>query len=267
MDFGVVGLGAEGVDFAAHLLGDETEFFARRFVGVDVFDEITAMIAEAHFLLGDVEFLDVEYQFLFEPVAINIHSALQLLKPLQNPLPDDSNTRIGKRLHFVQVTEDEVDTLDEVVFEVLTFLDAEFVELLDGLLNGFAGQCPFVLDFLLLFHLLHVGESQQRGQKKALVYLNAKLAGDFDGLPEISLQQLFVDAEVVFRGVGGERYVEVHLAAFKSGGNHRPDVQILAIERKGQFGVDVERLAIERANFYFNVFSVAAFCNLAVAGH
>ena len=70
---GVVGFGADGIDFAAHLLGEEGELFAGGLVGVvDCFLEVGQVGGQAHFLLGNIQLLNVVQHFLLEASGVEL---------------------------------------------------------------------------------------------------------------------------------------------------------------------------------------------------
>ena len=67
----MVGFGAGGVDFAAHLLGYEAQLLAAGGLGGHGLAEVVDVFLQAHFLLGDVEFLEVVDEFLLEAVGVD----------------------------------------------------------------------------------------------------------------------------------------------------------------------------------------------------
>ena len=60
LHFGVVGFGAQGVDFSAQFLGDKTELAPYPLFAVRHFAEIVAMVLQTDFLFGNVQFFDVK---------------------------------------------------------------------------------------------------------------------------------------------------------------------------------------------------------------
>ena len=78
----MVALASRSIDFAAHFLSDEAEFLTLAMPFTHSFSEIAEMIGKALLLLVDVEFLNIEDEFLFEAVLIVVHSKafLQAIK-------------------------------------------------------------------------------------------------------------------------------------------------------------------------------------------
>ena len=72
MHDGIVGFASQGIYLAAHLLCDEAQFSALLLLMVQRFEEIGTVRTQANFLLIDVHFFQVENQFLFEPVLIDL---------------------------------------------------------------------------------------------------------------------------------------------------------------------------------------------------
>ena len=73
LHLGLIGFGAESIDFAAHFLGYKAEFFAdSASFGCHGLTEVFDMIGEAHFLFGDIEFLEVINHLLFQSVMVDI---------------------------------------------------------------------------------------------------------------------------------------------------------------------------------------------------
>ena len=56
----MVGLGAGGINFASHLLYDETEFLSRIRFSINRVKEILAVLTEPDFLFVDVQFLEIK---------------------------------------------------------------------------------------------------------------------------------------------------------------------------------------------------------------
>ena len=63
LDIVVIGFGAHGIDLATDLLGDETKLATGSLFPLGSLDEITAVVGQADFLLGDVEFLKIINDF------------------------------------------------------------------------------------------------------------------------------------------------------------------------------------------------------------
>mgnify|MGYP003298702690 CR=1 FL=1 len=68
----MVGFGAGGVDFAAHLLGYEAQLFAAGGLVGHGLAEVVDVFLQAHFLFGDVEFFQIVDEFLFESVGVHL---------------------------------------------------------------------------------------------------------------------------------------------------------------------------------------------------
>ena len=139
----MVGLGAGGVDFAPHLLGDESEFLAVGALFGHGLTEIVDVLLEADFLFGDVELLEVVDEFLLEAVGVGL-----LDGGLGKVFADaffgrlDALGLVGRNL--VEFLFDEVDMLRDVAAQDFALFLAEAVDLCDGLFDGLPHECPFL---------------------------------------------------------------------------------------------------------------------------
>lgn len=118
------------------------------------------MVGQAHLLLGDVEFLEVEDHLLLEAVAV--HLDREFREVVQNPCADRLGAGLLEGLDLPLVVFDQIDAAQQVGDEDLTLLPAEFVEAVAGLLNG--REQSGMLLFRDVFGLgrYHVGQPQDR---------------------------------------------------------------------------------------------------------
>ena len=85
LDVHLISFRAKGVDFAAHLLGDESEFLARLVI-VATLVEIVAMLAQAYLFLSNIKFLEIIDQFLLKAVLVVLSRSSQLREVLGDAL-------------------------------------------------------------------------------------------------------------------------------------------------------------------------------------
>ena len=148
MNVGVVGLGAEGVDFTTHLLSDEAEFLAGAFL-VYALLEVVAMLAQANLFFSDIEFFEIENQFLLEAVFV-ILAACELLQVLDKAAFNHLVAVFLERLHLAQISENQFDAFQKVFLKYSTFLGSEIISDFKGFLQcSHDGGHKVVVIFLL----------------------------------------------------------------------------------------------------------------------
>ena len=80
LDVEIGGFGTSGVDLAAHLLHDKTEFLALGLRLSHRFEEVVAMLAQADFFFRDVQLLNIEDHLLLQAVRIVLVLHLHILE-------------------------------------------------------------------------------------------------------------------------------------------------------------------------------------------
>ena len=83
LELGLVGLAAHGVDFSSYFLADKSQFLALPLAAAHGVEEIVKMVLQAQLLFGDVEFLDIENEFLLKAVLV-IVNPLELGERIEN---------------------------------------------------------------------------------------------------------------------------------------------------------------------------------------
>lgn len=70
LDVGIVSFGTQGIYFPPDLLRDKTKLFAISIGIFQGFDKILTMRFQSYFFLGDIQFINIVYQFLLKALLI-----------------------------------------------------------------------------------------------------------------------------------------------------------------------------------------------------
>ena len=177
----MVAFGAEGVDFASHLLGYEAEFFALSGSGgFHRFDKICKVFAEALLFLVDIEFFDVEYHFLFE-AAFVVVGEVEFSEVFLDALPYLGYSLLLERLYLPEQLGEVVYARCEELFEFESFRAAMCPQGFNGIC-----RCFFECGSLVVVGKLRcgcaygVGETQQHGVPVGRLAYAERFGGFFD---------------------------------------------------------------------------------------
>ena len=144
--------------------------------GVHCVEKILAVVGQAHFLLVDVEFFDVENHFLFKAVAVDVLKFDELLKVAFDALFYAVDARTLVLRHLRQQILNGVDTGGDIVGQSLALLLAESHKLVGSVLDCLENQRPIVLvEFVAIgFHC--VGQAKDCREQFGTCH-NAKFGG------------------------------------------------------------------------------------------
>ena len=161
LHFSLIGLRACGVDFATHLLSDETEFLSLSGGICHRLTEILQVVSQTLFLLTDVQFLNIIDEFLFQTVLVVLRLR-NLLQPVNNTGADFLDTALLIRFDGRQELFDVVNLLTEFLLQCSTFLRTEVNQMLQGFFDTSTNSIPLLvsqnLDFRLGQHIGHTGQ-------------------------------------------------------------------------------------------------------------
>ncbi len=210
------------------------------------------MVGEAHLLLGDVEFLDVEDHLLLQPVGIDID--LQLGHSVEDAGADCLGAGLLEGHDLLLVVLDQVDAAQQVGDQRGALLLAEGVEAGAGRLDGRHERRQLLLAHRLRFSRYHVGQTQDALQRSALPPCGGGL--EPGGLRRVAQLRgiggecLPVDVGRGLRALRFDRHERIDLAAHQRAGQCPADV-VLGLSVDGrQAQVEVELLGVERTELH-----------------
>src|SRR5581483_9942180 len=219
-------LQSHGVDLADHLLGEEVELLARRFLAVDRLLRLLDVVREARELLGDVALLDHQHDFLREAVFAdgdiaggrgNIGDARAIRR--EQLIAHELAPRGELFLRGTHVLE----ACRDVVVQRLTLADAHRHELREGVADQRGDLFLLLVADLALdrLDLQQVGHAHQIGAAERA--RDPDVVGDRAQLRHDGVRDLRVDADVVFRLLRTlHANGDIQLAARERLGGERP---------------------------------------------
>ena len=233
------------------------------------FAEIAAVVLQADFLLGDVQFFDVVDHFLFEPSRVVGYA--ERFDVFPNPGLDRFGACFLVRFDLVFDLLDAVDAAEQVGYQRGSFLSAELVDAVEGFGYGAAKCRQFFVGngFGVVLHgvgQLQDGRHRGRVGRRTPPAQPARL-GEFAELPGIVRENVPVD-----RHAGGPtyrfvRYEDVDLPSLEPFAYCLTDLVFALAVCGRQLDRQIELLAVERADFDGYLLVLRRGFGLAVACH
>ena len=247
LDVALVGLRAHRIDFAPHLLSDETEFAPGRLLVGSHFAEIAAVVLQAYLLLGDVELFEVEDHLLFQPVRIDLDVELRQI------LADAGLDRLSARLfvgdYLLLVAFDLVHAPQQVGDQRGALLQAEVVEPGDGLPRRRQQRGMFLFGYRFVRRRNHVGHSQHRLHHGVERGLHTCIGERIAQLADVGAELLLIYMGRSLDGRTLGRDENFDLAALQRLCRQRADFGFERTVCRGHFDAQVELFGVERADF------------------
>ena len=202
-------------------------------------------MAQAHFLLGDVEFFEIIDKLLLEAVLVVLSRSGQLGKVFRDALLDDFVAVLLVRLHLFQKVEDQVDAMQQVFLQGLTFLDAEAIDQFQGLVEGLT---HFAHKGIVVARHRNVEDAGHTEEQSGHVVTrrNMQILRNLLDLVEISFHDVLVDMVGLGQIGIGDCDHHVDLAALQLGGDVVAKLQLSRTQFVGCLDLKVELLAVER---------------------
>ena len=207
LNIGVVGLGAQGVDFAAHFLRNKIERAAYRLLfAVEVFEEVAAMHSQAHFFLRHIHFFQVIQDFLLETVLVYVVFTKIFFEVVAHAFAHPNETFALEGRHLFQKRGKIGYALPQVGFLRATFEDAEFFEIIKRGGEYLANGLPLIFIYLSGSGGYHVGDAQDGLQHFSL--RDVQFVGQSAQFAVVTPEQCFIEAHQcgaigILLGIGG----------------------------------------------------------------
>ncbi len=245
----VVRLGTDRVDLPTDLLTDEAQLLARGLFAFQHLDKIVEVGAEADFLLGDVELLDVEDEFLLEAVAVEVVLLDELVERALQPFAHLFDAACFVRLQGRQSFSDTGDAFTQVLAQSLPFVLPEFVETMHRFLQTTQERVPFFFRQTVSFIHQHLGQAEQDLEIIIRLLQAEGLLGRLQ-LRVIRLEQRQVHGSTLTRFLRLDPDRAFHLAAFDKTVQLGAQLEFLFPVLRGQAEGQVEELAVHRLDLH-----------------
>ena len=223
------------------------------------------MVRQAHLLLGDVEFLEVEDHLLLETVAVDVD--LQLCEVIQDACADGLCAGLleGDDLLFVLL--DQVDAAQQVGNQDGPLLCAEGVEVCGGGLRGGEERGVLLVGDRFRFGRDDLGHAQDGRHERVVVGVDARIGERIVQLAEVFAEEFTVDARRGFDALRLDVDEDVDLAALHRAGDQRAQFVFRLPVDGRQAQVEVQLLGIQRADLDRDLFVLKRGFALAEARH
>ena len=223
------------------------------------------MVREAHFLLGDVEFLEVEDHLLLQPVAVHVDG--QFREVVQNAGLDRFGAGLfeGHDLCFILL--DQLHAAQQVGDQDGALLLAERVEMRSGSLHG--GEQRGVLLFGDGFGLGRddIRKTHDHGQDGVVAGVDARERKRVVHLAEVFAEHLAVDARRRFDSLRLDRDEDVDLAPLDRAGDQVADLVFRLPVDSREAQREVQLLGVQRADLDRDFLIPECGLAFAEAGH
>ena len=223
------------------------------------------MVREAHLLLGDVEFLEVEDHLLLQPVAVHVDG--QFREVVQNAGLDGLGAGFLEGHDLLPVLFDQLHAAQQVGDQDGAFLRPEGVELRGGGLHGCDQPGVLLLGDGFGLGRHDVRKAHDHRQDGVVAGVDARERKRVVHLAEVFAEHLAVDARRCLDGLRLDRDEDVDLAPLDRAGDQVADfVFRLPVDcREPQR--EVQLLGVQRA--YLDRDFLISECGLAFAeaGH
>ena len=244
---------------------DEAEFLARLVV-VATLVEVVAMLAQTHFLLGNVQFLKVINQFLLEAVLVVLARSGQFGEVLRDALLDDLVATLLERFDLSQQIENQFNAVQQVFLQSLSFLNTEAVDDVEGLVEGL----PYLGDESLIIILNRdVENARHLEQHGGHVGSRRNVELNRDGLDLflVGLHNVLVDVVGLGQIGVGDGDNRIDFAALQLGTNPVAEVQLGGTQFVGQFDLQVQLFAVQRLDFDGDFLCIKSLLGYTIASH
>ena len=231
--------------------------------------EVFAVVGQAHLLLRDVKFFEVENHLLLQAVRIRLDGKFGQV--VENAGPDILRARLFERHHLFAARLDLVHAAQQVGDQDRPLLDAERIEPGHGIARGSHQRGLLLVGDRIVLCGHHVGHAQhglhQRGVPRSLLRTQPAGTPRLRDLTGIGGERLAVDAGRSLHGSGLNAHEHVDLAPLQLAGDEVAQVVLRTPVGGGNADAEIELLGIERPDFDGELLVLHGGFALAEAGH
>ena len=224
------------------------------------------MLAEADFLLIDVQLFEVVYHFFLEAALVRLEKKVG--NGFLNLRAYSGNALSLEGLHLVFQFQNIVDATRNILVQSDSLASSELVCVLDRFLYRSLYLRPILFrDYILSGIVNDIRETENRVHVQCRVHLDSQLVAQCRYLTEILFGEVGIDMLGRRYCIGLECDEEIDCTPVQFFCKHLAYNKFLIFRQKGGLDVDISSLAVQRSDFYGQFACFQAGLGLAVSCH